>query len=128
MKFTLFSIQFCYAFVMDSYRFLLLFPLLVVSGEDKVSLGSFYNSNKNLQMLTGANFDSLISNKTYAWLINFDNIWCGHCHKFVPEWNEVASNIRSWSNVIKVGVIDCAHYENFPVCRRFEILAYPTKT
>lgn len=31
-----------------------------------------------------------------------------------------------WQDVTEIGVVDCANFDNNPLCRNLEIMAYPT--
>ncbi|KAE9547840.1 hypothetical protein FO519_008948 [Halicephalobus sp. NKZ332] len=52
--------------------------------------------------------------------------WCGHCINYKPKWVEFATNLKDWSSVVQVTVINCADEKNSPVCREHEIDAFPT--
>lgn len=91
------------------------------------SIVDLYNCSRSdgLWCLNNANFRHQLVMKPYAWLIQFYNSWCGHCQLYAPTWIKFAHRVRDWSNVVRVGAINCARSANVPVCRDYEVGAYP---
>lgn len=85
-----------------------------------------YSRDDDVEILTVDNFKSELYNQKHAWLIEFYNSWCGFCQRFAPSWKALASDLRSWQDLVKIGAIDCTNEDNAPVCRDFEIMTYPT--
>nr|CDS34617.1 protein disulfide isomerase A6 [Hymenolepis microstoma]CUU98685.1 protein disulfide isomerase A6 [Hymenolepis microstoma] len=71
--------------------------------------------------LTDANFDSLVLQSDYDWLVAFIAPWCGHCQNLKPEWRKAAEKLRG---KVKVGTVDATVHEN--LARRYQIRGFPT--
>lgn len=85
-----------------------------------------YTTNDDVEILTSHNFKTSLYGKKHAWIVEFYNSWCGFCQRFAPSWKALATDLRDWSDVVKVGAIDCSDDDNVPICRDFDIMAYPT--
>ncbi|XP_071529825.1 sulfhydryl oxidase 2-like isoform X2 [Panulirus ornatus] len=90
------------------------------------SAASLYNSTDDVVILDYSNFTSTIYGTENAWVVEFYSSWCGHCIEFAPTWKLFAKDVKDWEHTVKVGVIDCAADENIPICRSYEVMAYPT--
>ncbi|KAF2353300.1 Thioredoxin domain [Trinorchestia longiramus] len=55
------------------------------------------------------------------WLVDFFAPWCGHCHVFAPDFEDIA---RSLEGAVKLGKVDCQAFQW--VCQGAGIGAYPT--
>lgn len=60
-------------------------------------------SDKDVVVLTGANFDDLVLGSKDIWYVEFYAPWCGHCQKLEPEWNEAATKLKGQ---VKLGKVD----------------------
>ena len=85
-----------------------------------------YNPEDDVIVLTVHNFKSQVMNSPQAWLVEFYNSWCGFCQRFAPSWKALATDVKGWSDLVKVAAIDCSEDENTPICREYEIMGYPT--
>lgn len=85
-----------------------------------------YSRDDDVEVLTVDNFKSELYGQKHAWLIEFYNSWCGFCQRFAPSWKALASDLRGWKDIIRIGAIDCTNEDNTPICRDFEIMGYPT--
>lgn len=85
-----------------------------------------YSLNDDVEILTAENFKNELYNNERAWVVEFYNSWCGFCQRFAPSWKAFATDVKGWKSVVGIGVMDCANDENTPICREFEIMAYPT--
>ncbi|KAJ8929359.1 hypothetical protein NQ314_017963 [Rhamnusium bicolor] len=88
--------------------------------------GGLYSSKDDVEILTVENFKNEIYGNERAWLVEFYNSWCGFCQRFAPSWKALATDVKDWQDVIAIGVIDCSNDDNYPICRDFEVMAYPT--
>ena len=80
-----------------------------------------YNPEDDVIVLTVHNFKSQVMNSPQAWLVEFYNSWCGFCQRFAPSWKALATDVKGWSDLVKVAAIDCSEDENTPICREYEI-------
>lgn len=68
-----------------------------------------------------------ITNSRTSWMIELYSSWCGHCQHFAPAMKELGKDVKQWSSVIRIGVLECtASKENQNVCSKFNIGGYPT--
>jgi len=58
-------------------------------------------------------------------LVLFYAPWCGHCQDLEPAYSELARQLGS-QEAVQVGAIDCSREPNGGICRRHEIVGYPT--
>lgn len=129
------------ATVGDTYAMILLVYLLVslsvcrgasLSKDDESQFQNLiegqglYSPQDDVVVLTVKNFDRLVYGQKHAWFIEFYNSWCGFCQKFAPSWKALGSDIRSWKDLVSVGAIDCSNEDNSAICRKFDIMGYPT--
>ena len=61
------------------------------SGSQGSSGGNNGGSDKDVVVLTDANFDSMVYGKDDIWFVEFYAPWCGHCKALEPEWNKSAT-------------------------------------
>ena len=85
-----------------------------------------FSRDDDVEILTVDNFKHEVFGHNHAWIIEFYNSWCGFCQRFAPSWKALASDLRGWKDLIRVGAIDCTNPDNTPLCRDFEIMSYPT--
>ena len=68
-----------------------------------------------------------ITNSRTSWMIELYSSWCGHCQHFAPAMKELGKDLKQWSSVVRIGVLDCtASKENQDICSKFNIGGYPT--
>lgn len=85
-----------------------------------------YDENDSVVSLTAANLKEKIYQQSYASLVEFYNSYCGFCRRYAPIWKQLASDILAWQTKVKVMALDCSRDENNPICRQFDVMAYPT--
>ncbi|XP_069119679.1 sulfhydryl oxidase 2-like [Argopecten irradians] len=88
--------------------------------------GGLYSPSDDVVILTDENFAQNVFSVQNAWIIEFYNSWCGHCKRFAPVWKSIATDVKGWQTVIRVGAIDCSTTENLEICRNYNIKGYPT--
>lgn len=64
------------------------------SGSKKSESKGGSSSDKDVVVLTEANFNEVVLRSKDIWLVEFYAPWCGHCKKLEPEWNEAASKLK----------------------------------
>jgi len=77
-------------------------------------------SDKDVVVLTDANFDDLVMNSDDLWIIEFYAPWCGHCKNLEPEWNKAATELKG---EVKVGKLDATREHT--IAGRYNVNAYP---
>lgn len=85
-----------------------------------------YSPDDDIVILTVHNFKSQVMGSRHAWLVEFYNSWCGFCQRFAPSWKALGTDVKGWSDLVKVAALDCSVDENTPICREYEVMAYPT--
>mmetsp|Transcript_31226 Transcript_31226/g.42436 ORF Transcript_31226/g.42436 Transcript_31226/m.42436 type:complete len:133 (+) Transcript_31226:397-795(+) len=95
------------------------------SSQKKSSSSSSNNnagaSDKDVVVLTEANFDSTIFGSKDIWFVEFYAPWCGHCKALEPEWNSAASQLKGQ---VKFAKVDAT--EEAGLAQRFGVKGYPT--
>ena len=68
-----------------------------------------------------------ITNSRTSWMIELYSSWCGHCQHFAPAMKELGKDVKQWSSVVRIGVLECTESkENQEICSKFNIGGYPT--
>ena len=78
-------------------------------------------SDKDVVVLTGANYDELVLGSKDIWLVELYAPWCGHCQKLEPEWNEAATKLKGQ---VKIGKVDATIEKD--LAGRYGIQGFPT--
>jgi len=60
-------------------------------------------TDKDVYVLTDANFEQTVYGSKDIWLVEFYAPWCGHCKALEPEWNASASQLKG---KVKFGKVD----------------------
>ncbi|XP_060074737.1 sulfhydryl oxidase 2-like [Ylistrum balloti] len=102
------------------------FASLLTFSSPAVVNDGLYSHSDDVVILSDENFAENVYSVQNAWIIEFYNSWCGHCRRFAPVWKSVATDVKGWSGVIKVGAIDCSTTGNLDICRNYKIKGYPT--
>ncbi|BBN14363.1 protein disulfide-isomerase A6 [Marchantia polymorpha subsp. ruderalis] len=74
-------------------------------------------------VLTPANFDAVVLDKSKDVLVEFYAPWCGHCKSLAPVYEEVATAFKKESNVVVAKCDADAHRE---LGERFGVHGFPT--
>lgn len=85
-----------------------------------------YDSSDDVLVLSYATFTDSIYNQNHATLVEFYNSFCGFCRKYAPSWKAFASDVNAWQSVVHVAAVNCAADENSSLCRKYEVMAYPS--
>ncbi|CAD7078491.1 unnamed protein product [Hermetia illucens] len=85
-----------------------------------------YDATDKVVILTARNIEEVVPNKNYATLLQFYNSFCGHCRRFAPKYKQLGANLHAWRDVVQVAALDCSTDENNDVCRKYEIMGYPS--
>ncbi|KRG00092.1 uncharacterized protein Dwil_GK14235 [Drosophila willistoni] len=95
-----------------------------------VSLGqsepSLYSLDDNVETLDNRTLELALSAPSMGKFVQFINIFCGHCRRFVPTFKRIAIQLHHWRRLLKVYVFDCAQEQNVKVCRDYRIRTTPT--
>ena len=68
-----------------------------------------------------------VTNSPTGWMVELYSSWCGHCQHFAPAMKELGKEVRQWSSVIRIGVLECTESkENQAICTKFDVGAYPS--
>jgi len=91
---------------------------------------SLYEENTDyVQILTQETFKETLERPEEAnqfWIVEFYASWCGHCVHFAPTIKEFAEEIKDWTKLVKLGVIDCGNSENGEICQENQVHGFPT--
>lgn len=63
-------------------------------------------------------------------LVLFHADWCGHCKKFMPEWNSISQEINDSDSGAKLIKVECGDASNnkkhAEIMKKYTIKGYPT--
>merc|ERR1711981_1241513 len=94
-------------------------------GSSGGSGGRKASGDKDVVILTDANFDKLVMDSPEPFLIEFYAPWCGHCQRLEPEWNEAAAQLQEKTQgKVKIAKVDCT--QNQGLAQRFGVQGFPT--
>ena len=57
-------------------------------------------------------------------LVEYYSAWCGHCQRFAPEYEELATRARTELPSLQVGAINCPSYSD--ACAAVSVSSFPT--
>ena len=57
-------------------------------------------------------------------IINFYSSWCPHCEKFKSTWEDFKKTMVN--KKIRVTEVQCDTEENVDICKKYNIMGYPT--
>ena len=62
-----------------------------------------YSPYDKIALLNISNFNETVFNEAHprAWVIEFYNSWCGHCHRFARIWKALALDIAGKFHVLE---------------------------
>ena len=78
-------------------------------------------TDKDVIILTDANFEEVVMKSKDMWLIEFYAPWCGHCKNLDPHWNQAANELKG---KIKVAKVDAT--EQKKIAAKYKIQGFPT--
>jgi protein disulfide-isomerase A6 len=91
------------------------------SSSGSSSSGGKATDDRDVIVLTDANFDQTIYGSKDIWMVEFYAPWCGHCKALEPEWNQAAADMKG---KVKFAKVDAT--ENTDLARKFGVQGYPT--
>ena len=59
-------------------------------------------------------------------MVQFYSSWCGHCKHFQPTFSQFGLRVQGWTDVMGIGVVNCAAEHNNRICRDYDIFGYPS--
>lgn len=85
-----------------------------------------YPEDTKLFLVNETSFEANVLGSERAWVVEFYASWCGHCQRFAPIFDQFATDIYGWKDLVSVAAMDCAAEENAASCRKYEVQGYPT--
>ena len=77
---------------------------------------------------TAEQFEDDISGKKALVLFHAD--WCGHCKKFMPEWDEVSKEVKNKSQDVVLVKVECGkpteNKKHAEIMEKYAVKGYPT--
>ncbi len=87
----------------------------------KPKVASKANPSGVVEVLTGENFDDIVTNTQDPWFIKFYAPWCHHCLALAPTWANLARQLKGKLNI---GEVNCEAEQK--LCKIQRIRGYPT--
>jgi len=78
------------------------------------------SDDKDVVVLTDANFNEIVGTSEDLWIVEFYAPWCGHCKNLEPQWNKAASDLKG---EVKLAKVDAT--QNPSLAGRFSVNSYP---
>ncbi|XP_043948223.2 sulfhydryl oxidase 1-like [Drosophila biarmipes] len=100
--------------------------ILLIKIQGGVEKETLYSKYDNVQMVTGTSFQGDLTDPALGKLVQFMNIFCGHCRRFAPTFKKMARGLQKWNRVLRIYSVDCAESVNVKLCRDFAIKSTPT--
>ena len=73
-------------------------------------------------------FEEAIAGKKALVLFHAD--WCGHCKKFMPEWDEISNEVKQETDDVMLLKVECGDSTNNEkhgeIMKKYSIKGYPT--
>jgi protein disulfide-isomerase A6 len=69
---------------------------------------ALYDSSDDVYELTASNFDSMVINSHYVWVVEFYAPWCGHCQALAPEYKKAA---KALNGIVRVGAVNADEHQ-----------------
>lgn len=85
-----------------------------------------YDGSDKVTILTKEIFNENVFNQEFGSMVEFYNAFCGFCKRYAPKWKEFAADVHAWQGIVQVAAVDCSVDDNNDLCRKFEVMAYPT--
>jgi protein disulfide-isomerase A6 len=82
--------------------------------------GGGSGNDKDVIVLTDANFNEVLGKSDDLWIVEFYAPWCGHCKNLEPQWNKAASDLK---DNVKVAKVDATTSPS--LAQRFGVNSYP---
>jgi len=82
------------------------------------------NNDGPVKVLTGRNFEKLVSSGEKDALVEFYAPWCGHCKALEPKWEELGKKVKAKHPDVLIGKMD-ATANAYPT-DLFQVSGYPT--
>jgi len=109
-----------------SYGKSLLFTLIIQGTLLRAEKETLYSKYDNVHMVTGTTLQGSLTDPALGKLVQFMNIFCGHCRRFAPAFKKMAIGLQKWNRVLRIYAVDCAEEVNVRLCRDFAIKSTPT--
>uniref|UniRef100_A0A0C9PXU2 Sulfhydryl oxidase n=2 Tax=Fopius arisanus TaxID=64838 RepID=A0A0C9PXU2_9HYME len=99
---------------LNPFFVLIIVCVIIVEGDKESAI--LYDASDPIVILDYTNFETAVNNRSTAWFVEYYFHWCGHCQRFAPTFKSFSSNINDWSDIVQVGVINCADEKNSDPC------------
>ena len=111
-----------------SLLFIFLAFFLPVTSTESLRCALYDPPTPGINCFHGNTVEKVITRSKWAWIFEFYSSWCGHCQNFAPRLKELAQEMEAWSEVIRIGVLECtASKENQDICgKKMGVQGYPT--
>jgi len=76
----------------------LLFAFILINNTSLLAADSLFSQDSDVVQLSARNFNSVIYGSSKLWMVDFYLSWCGHCQRFAPIYDSLATSIKGNNN------------------------------
>ena len=99
------------------WTWLTLFAATVGAFQLRTTTKDLYGpEDAGVRVLEKEGLSQVLVNSEKPWMVQFYSSWCGHCQHFKPIFADFARRVQGWTDVMGIGVINCAQEYNTQVC------------
>ncbi|XP_064383274.1 protein disulfide-isomerase A6 homolog [Halichondria panicea] len=85
------------------------------------SVQGFYDHTDEVYDLTQANFQKLVLDSHFVWIVEFYAPWCGHCQSLAPEFKKASNALKG---IVRLGAVNADEHKQLG--GQYGVKGFPT--